>query len=167
MTIVLQWRHAPPAIVTRWRGPDGTRAPSALHAIARPLAVVIGPPGPAGVAGAAGPPGPVGQAGPPGPAGPAGAAGQAGLTPLSGIAVLNIPDFKGQSEHQELVAAPGVTPTSRVFLALAPGADADENDPELTDLLVLSANPGANSLTVTAAFASAMSGPLKLYWSAF
>jgi hypothetical protein len=167
MTMLLQWRQAPPAIVTRWRGPDGTLAPSALHVPARPLAAVIGPPGSVGPAGATGNPGPVGPQGTAGPIGPTGATGPAGASPASGTATLTIADPAGRLEHQETVSAPGVTPVSRLFVSLAPTSDADENDPELTDLLALSASPGAGTLTITAAFDTAMSGPIKFNWSAF
>lgn len=188
MTHILQWRQLPPAVVTRWRGPAGTMAPSASAVPAPPLAAVIGPPGaigPAGASGAAGAIGPVGPQGTPGPvgqagatgltgaAGPAGAtgasgpAGPAGPPPVSGTATLTLGDPAGRLEHQEAFAAPGLTPSSRLILSLAPTSDADENDPEMTDLLALAASPGAGSLTITAAFASAMSGPLKINWSAF
>ncbi len=191
MTVVLGWRHPPPAIVTRWRGPDGTLAPSALAVPVRPLAAVIGPPGvagpagPAGATGATGLIGPQGTAGPAGPIGatgsigPTGAPGNAGATgvtgpvgpagpaPLSGTATMTLSDPAGQLEHQQVVSAPGVTLASRLFVTLAPASDADENDPEMTDMLALAASPGAGSLTVTAAFAAPMSGPIKINWSAF
>jgi hypothetical protein len=52
--IVLQWRQPAPAIVTRWRGPDGRIASSALIVPVSPIPTLIGPPG------APGPQGPVG-----------------------------------------------------------------------------------------------------------
>ncbi len=54
MTLVLQWRQMPSIIVTRWRGPDGSLAVSALSVPVPPLPTIIGP------SGAAGPPGPQG-----------------------------------------------------------------------------------------------------------
>ena len=80
---------------------------------------------------------------------------------------MTITDPAGRYEHQEILVAPGITPSSRLFAALAPASDADENDPEFTDLLALAASPGVNSLNITAAFATAMSGPIKINWSAF
>lgn len=80
---------------------------------------------------------------------------------------MTLSDPAGQLEHQQVVSAPGVTLASRLFVTLAPASDADENDPEMTDMLALAASPGAGSLTVTAAFAAPMSGPIKINWSAF
>jgi hypothetical protein len=65
------------------------------------------------------------------------------------------------------VSASGVLPASRVFLMLAPGSDADENDPELIDLLSLSGTAETDSILVNASFAAPVSGPLNLNWSAF
>jgi hypothetical protein len=51
--IALQWRMPDAPITTRWRGPDGSLAPSALAVPIMPIATLIGPPG------VAGPPGPL------------------------------------------------------------------------------------------------------------
>lgn len=50
--MLLNWRKPDPPIVTRWRGPDGRLAVSALSLGATTLPTLIGPPGPQG------PPGP-------------------------------------------------------------------------------------------------------------
>jgi hypothetical protein len=65
------------------------------------------------------------------------------------------------------VTASGVTPASRLFLGLAPTNDDDENDPELTDLVGLSASGSSNSLAIAATFSAPMSGRLKINWSAY
>ncbi len=46
--MVVQWRRPDPLILTRWRGPDGRLAPSALAVPPLPIPTIIGPPGPAG-----------------------------------------------------------------------------------------------------------------------
>jgi hypothetical protein len=46
MTLI--WRKPDPVIVTRWRGPDGSLAVSALAIPPQPIATLIGPPGPPG-----------------------------------------------------------------------------------------------------------------------
>ena len=56
--IALRWRQPEPAIVVRWRGPDGAMAAGAVAAPPLPVAALIGPPG---VAGAEGPQGPVAE----------------------------------------------------------------------------------------------------------
>jgi hypothetical protein len=57
MTLILQWRQPDPPFFTRWRGPDGKLAASALAVPVPPLPTIIGPPG---VPGPVGPPGPAG-----------------------------------------------------------------------------------------------------------
>jgi hypothetical protein len=56
--IALRWRQPGPAIITRWRGPDGAMAASAVVAPPLPVAALIGPPG---VAGPTGPEGPLAE----------------------------------------------------------------------------------------------------------
>lgn len=180
--IALTWRQPDPPIITRWRGPDGSLAPSALAVPLRPIATLIGPPGTTGNSGPTGPTGAIGPQGPVGPIGTTGAIGSIGATgptgatgpigatgtgPLSGTASLTVPDPAGRLEHLETLAAPGVTASNRLFVGLAPVDDGDENDPELTDLICLSALAGSNSIAVTATFGGRMSGPIKLNWSAF
>jgi hypothetical protein len=96
-----------------------------------------------------------------------GTQGLPGVAPLSGTASLSLVNPAGKLEHSESVVATGVTPAARLFIALAPTSDEDENDPELTDLAAISASPGTGSIAVTAAFAAPMSGPLKINWSAY
>jgi hypothetical protein len=70
-------------------------------------------------------------------------------------------------EHTQTVAATGVTPASRVFASVAPHSNDDENDPELLDVLALSAAPGAGTVEFTLAFGTPTRGPVKINWSAF
>jgi hypothetical protein len=53
--MLLQWRLPDPALVVRWRGPDGGIAAHLAANPPAPLPTIIGPPGPAG------PPGPVAE----------------------------------------------------------------------------------------------------------
>lgn len=82
----------------------------------------------------------------------------------TGDAVLTL--ATNRFEHEETVAAVGVTGTSRVNVWLAPASDADENVPEMIDLITMSAAPGIGQITVTAAFDIPTAGPLKIQWSA-
>ncbi len=87
--IALLWRQPDPPIVTRWRGPDGSLARSALAVPPLPIATLIGPPGPPGPQGLPGTAtgtGPAGPQGPVGPAGPTGLTGATGLTGPAGVA---------------------------------------------------------------------------------
>jgi hypothetical protein len=195
MTMILRWRQPDPPIVTQWRGPEARLAVSALAIPPQPLAAIIGPPGPAGPpgtgpAGPAGVPGPPGPTGPtglagaqgsagatgaPGPQGPAGPAGPVGLTgpqgpqgapPLSGTATLTIASLGGATDWEETVAATGVLPSHRIFVAVGPGADSDENEPELLDPVMLAGEAGAGTVRIIARFATPVSGPVRLIWSA-
>jgi hypothetical protein len=56
--MILQWRSAEPAIVTRWRGPEGPIAPLILANPPTPIPTIIGPPG---VPGPEGPQGPIAE----------------------------------------------------------------------------------------------------------
>lgn len=69
-------------------------------------------------------------------------------------------------EHTEVLAALGVTPTSRVSLSFAATNDTDENTPELLTPCNMLAVPGTDQITVTLAFQRPESGPIKLNWSA-
>lgn len=149
MTLTLAWRQADPPIITQWRGPDGRLARSALSLPVQQFAAVIGPPGPAGPAGPQGSPGPAGAPG--------------GAT-LSGTTQIIVP--ADALEHRQSVTAPGITPASRLFVILAPVPDSAENDPELIDLLTLSASPGTDTITVSITFSQPTSGPIFLNWSA-
>lgn len=83
---------------------------------------------------------------------------------LSGITTVTVPN--NSIEWQQTVAATGVTPSSVVVVQLAPHDDADENDPEMLDVMALSARPGTNQITFTLAFATLSAGPVKLAWRA-
>ena len=127
-----------------------------------------GDPGATGAAGATGPTGATGPAGPTGatgPTGPAGANGADGTSPLSGQVVLTVPN--NAIHATGTLAATGVTGSSVVMIGLAPHTDADENDIELIDLAAVSATPGTDTITVTAAFLTPHAGPIRFYWSAF
>lgn len=89
-----------------------------------------------------------------------------GSAPLSGVATITLPSGEGAYEDTETVAALGVTPTSKVFLSLAPALDEDENDPSMLDIVSMSAIPGTDTLTINATFSQLTSGPVKFNWSA-
>jgi Collagen triple helix repeat (20 copies) len=134
-----------------------------------------GAPGPAGAQGPKGDPGAMGTTGPkgdpgnPGIAGPKGDPGVPGIpgaAALGGFVTITLPAGRGVREWRESVAAPGVTPTSRVQLGLAPASDAQENDPELLFPIALWARPTLGSLQIGAAFAHPVAGAVTLIWSA-
>lgn len=83
---------------------------------------------------------------------------------LSGSAVITVAN--GRREWSETVAAVGVTPTSRVMVALGSHDDDDENSADMLDLIGLSATPGTNEITVVAGFLSPVAGPINILWSA-
>lgn len=68
----------------------------------------------------------------------------------------------GRYEHEETVAFVGCTPSSKVFAALAPTLDSDENGAETLTILSLVAAPGVDVVTVYLAFATSTGGPIKL-----
>lgn len=82
-----------------------------------------------------------------------------------GTATVTVP--ANSWSHAQTVTATGVTPSSVVLCSVAPHLDADENDPELLDLVSLSALPGTDQVTITALFSEPTSGPIKVNWSAF
>ena len=92
--------------------------------------------------------------------------GPPGLPPLSGRFILAIAGGGGEFDHEETLAAPGVTPAHIILLALADTDDAQENCAEMIDLAALSGAPGTDSITVSANFLTPVSGPLILNWSA-
>jgi hypothetical protein len=83
---------------------------------------------------------------------------------LSGASTLTL--ATPRREHSETVAAVGVTTLNRVVVDLAPADDANENDPEMTDLVSLSARAGTDTITFTVCFSELTSGPINLIWSA-
>lgn len=155
----LAWRRSDPAMRTQWRGLDARTVATTALAPLPPLAAIIGPPG------ATGPIGPAGLTGPVGPAGPKGDPGEAGAA-LGGVITLSLPRGRGVRDWRQSVAAPGLTVGARVWLALAPVGDEQENDPELLSPLSLSARADVDSLTVNAAFAHPVAGAVALIWSA-
>jgi hypothetical protein len=90
--------------------------------------------------------------------------GGGGGSVLSGDATLTLSTNK--YEHEETVAAVGVTGSNRISVWLDPATDDDENVPEMTDIIALAAAPGTDQITVTAAFSIPHHGPLKIQWSA-
>lgn len=84
---------------------------------------------------------------------------------LTGSATITVAD--NAIEDTQTVTATGVTSSNVVSVWLAPHTDDDENSPELLDIAALQATPGTDQLTITAAFLTPTSGPIKLQWSAF
>ena len=85
------------------------------------------------------------------------------LGPFTGTGVLNVAD--NALEASTVVSAPGVAPTSVITVALAPSLDADENSPELLDLVTLWAEAGTDQITLNATFSDPTSGAVKINWS--
>lgn len=92
-----------------------------------------------------------------------GSGGGGGTPSLSGEATVTVPTGW---DCEQTIAAVGVTPSMRVFAALAPTTDADENDPSMLDLLTLWARPGVGQITFGLTFSEITSGPIKLIWTA-
>ena len=170
-----------PAGPTGAAGPTGPTGPAGATGATGATGPqgVAGPQGPAGATGPAGPKGDTGDAGPAGPQGATGAQGPTGATGatgpqgapgqdaevLRGAVTVTLPNSR--IEHAETVAAVGVTPANIVMISLSPGTDADENDPEMLDVLALSARPLTDQIEITAAFGTHTSGPVRFNWSAF
>ena len=89
--------------------------------------------------------------------------GGAGGT-LSGEAVVTLPGLPAVREWSENVVAAGVTALNKIAAFLAPAADSDENEPEMLDLVALSAKAGAGNITFALSFSAPTSGPVKLLW---
>ena len=86
------------------------------------------------------------------------------LGPFTGTGVLTVAD--NALEALSVIAAPGVLPASIVMVSLAPSLDADENSPELLDLVTLWAEAGTDQITLNATFSDPTSGAVKINWSA-
>jgi hypothetical protein len=86
------------------------------------------------------------------------------LGPYTGTGVLAVAD--NALEASMVIAAPGVLPTSLITVSLAPSVDADENSPELLDLVTLWGEAGADQITLNATFSDPTSGSVKINWSA-
>ena len=86
------------------------------------------------------------------------------LGPLTGVGLLAVAD--NALEASSVISAPGVAPTSIITVSLAPSPDADENSPDLLDLITLWAEPGTDQITLNATFSDPTSGAVKINWSA-
>ena len=86
------------------------------------------------------------------------------IGPLMGVGLLAVAD--NALEASTIISAPGVAHTSIITVALAPSLDADENSPELLDLVTLWAEAGTDQITLNATFSDPTSGPVKINWSA-
>ena len=86
------------------------------------------------------------------------------LGPFTGTAVLMVAD--NALEASTVIAAPGVLPASIVMVSLATTLDADENSPELLDLVTLWGEAGTDQITLNATFSDPTSGAVKINWSA-
>ena len=86
------------------------------------------------------------------------------LGPFTGTAVLAVAD--NALEASTVIAAPGVLPASIVMVSLATTPDADENSPELLDLVTLWGEAGTDQITLNATFSDPTSGAVKINWSA-
>lgn len=84
---------------------------------------------------------------------------------LSGDATLTLSTNK--YEHEETVAAVGVTGSNRVNVWLAPTTDSDENDADTLTVTGMQAAPGTDQITVRVGFRDPTHGPIKIQWSAF
>jgi hypothetical protein len=67
-------------------------------------------------------------------------------------------------EVEATVTATGVTPSDVLSVMLAPGADTDENVPEMLSLTGLSAIPGTDNFALTLEFSERTSGPINILW---
>jgi hypothetical protein len=87
---------------------------------------------------------------------------QAGI--LGGAATITVPNRR--IEHEQTVAATGVTAGMRVMVTLGATTDADENGSETLEVSALMGAAGTNQITFFAAFRTPVAGPIKLNWSA-
>jgi len=89
-----------------------------------------------------------------------------GSSSIAGQVVPTIPGPAGRFEHDETLAAVGVTAGMKVMLTLAPHSDADENNEQALDLRGMAGEAGAGSITVRLAFGSLTSGPIRINYMA-
>ena len=144
-------------------GPQGIQGPAGIAGATGPQGIQ----GPAGADGATGPQGiqgPAGIAGADGAIGPQGIQGPAGSGTPWESTTINITDFKGVYDYEEIIAAPGIATTDFISLMLAPTTDNDENAPEGMSLQSLYAIAGTDNFTLRIAFNELTSGPIKLLW---
>ena len=81
-----------------------------------------------------------------------------------GTATVTVPNSR--IEHEQVIMATGVTPTSRVTLSLGAMDDDDENAADMLDIASMGAIPGTDQITVLLAFTEPHAGPIPLNWSA-
>lgn len=81
-----------------------------------------------------------------------------------GTATVTVP--ASRFEHEQVITAAGVTPSSRVTLSLGTMNDADENAADMLDIAGMGARPGTGTITVLLAFSTPTSGPIPINWSA-
>ena len=86
------------------------------------------------------------------------------LGPLTGVGLLAVAE--NALEATTVISAPGVAPGSIITVSLAPSLDADENSPDLLDLVTLWAEAGTDQITLNATFSDPTSGAVKINWSA-
>jgi hypothetical protein len=86
------------------------------------------------------------------------------LGPLTGMGLLAV--AQNALEASSVISAPGVTPSSILTVSLAASLDADENSPDLLDLVTLWAEAGTDQITLNATFSDPTSGAVKINWSA-
>ena len=85
-------------------------------------------------------------------------------TVLKGTATVTVAN--NQLVGTEIVTAAGVTAGSMVQVWLAPTTSADENEPEMLDLVTIGAVPLTDQIEITLSFSAPTAGPVKLNWSA-
>lgn len=83
-----------------------------------------------------------------------------GASVLSAAATITVPNLA--MTHEQSVAFAGCTPSSRVFVSLAPAADTDENGPEGLDVIALWAVPGTDTATINLELREPANGPVLL-----
>jgi hypothetical protein len=81
-----------------------------------------------------------------------------------GTATVTVPN--GRFEHEQVITATGVTPSSRVTISLGTMLDAAENAADMLDIASMGAIPGTDQITVLMAFRTQTSGPIPINWSA-
>jgi hypothetical protein len=81
-----------------------------------------------------------------------------------GTATVTVP--QSRFEHEQVITATGVTPSSRVTISLGTMLDSAENAADMLDIASMGAVPGTNQITVQMAFRTRTSGPIPLNWSA-
>jgi hypothetical protein len=87
---------------------------------------------------------------------------------FSGTSIVTIPTSlpRGRFEHEETVAATGITGSMKIIPSLAPHLDTDENSEDMLDLLSISATPSTAQITFKLSFSELTSGPIKINYLA-